>query len=218
MMILLFFLGASIASFLTLVVERYPNESILFPRSHCNQCQLPLKWYLLIPIFSQLLTGFRCKYCSAKIPIQYFILELGIGSLTGLAGLNILPYDLIILIVFSIYLSLFDLKSQSYPLLFWCLFHLIILLLKPITPLFLLFCFIGIIADYYPINIGSGDFLYLATLAIWVPLIQLLWMIQLASLIGILTFLVEKKRQKSIPFVPILFVSYLMVTCYTFFK
>lgn len=53
-----FTIGTCIASFLGLVVDRFPNQSILVPRSHCDHCQHVLGIWDLIPIISQLIHRF----------------------------------------------------------------------------------------------------------------------------------------------------------------
>ena len=79
-LIILFFFGASLGSFLGLVIDRFPQESIIFPASHCNHCKKQLKAWDLIPILSQIWRKSRCGYCQAKIPIWYALFE----SLTGI--------------------------------------------------------------------------------------------------------------------------------------
>ena len=48
--------GAVVGSFLNVVILRLPKEdaSIVFPASHCPQCQQPLTWYENIPLLSYL--------------------------------------------------------------------------------------------------------------------------------------------------------------------
>ena len=38
-----FLVGAIIASFLGLVIDRFPEQSIIFPASHCDSCQTRLR-------------------------------------------------------------------------------------------------------------------------------------------------------------------------------
>ncbi len=91
--IILFFLGLSIGSFLNVVILRYQSENHVFDlkkisgRSHCLSCGQVLKWFDLIPIFSFFLQKGRCRYCHQKISFQYPLGEI-LGGLI-LAGL---PY------------------------------------------------------------------------------------------------------------------------------
>ncbi|HEX7420086.1 MAG TPA: prepilin peptidase, partial [Thermoanaerobaculia bacterium] len=50
-----FALGAIVGSFLNVVIHRYPREeSIVFPASHCPNCNAPIKAYDNVPILSYL--------------------------------------------------------------------------------------------------------------------------------------------------------------------
>ena len=66
-----FLVGAIIASFLGLVIDRFPEKSIVFPTSHCESCQTRLRPLDLIPIISQVVYRFRCRYCKARYPVWY---------------------------------------------------------------------------------------------------------------------------------------------------
>ena len=79
--IFLFILGIILGSFYNVVATRIPNgESIIKPRSHCNNCYHELKWYELIPLVSYIIQGGKCRKCYKKLSIWYFLSEL----LTGL--------------------------------------------------------------------------------------------------------------------------------------
>ncbi len=75
--IIAFILGASIGSFLNVLIVRIPHdENIAFPASHCVSCKTPLKAWHNIPIFSWLFLRGKCAFCGAKISIQYPIVEI----------------------------------------------------------------------------------------------------------------------------------------------
>ncbi len=74
--IFLFLLGATIGSFLNVVVYRMPRgESIVFPGSHCPRCGRPIKWYDNIPLLSWLLLKGKCRFCKAAISPRYPAIE-----------------------------------------------------------------------------------------------------------------------------------------------
>lgn len=74
--IIVFLYGIIIGSFLNVCIYRLPKkENIVTTRSHCMQCGYQLKWYDLIPLFSWLMLGGRCRKCKAKISVQYPIIE-----------------------------------------------------------------------------------------------------------------------------------------------
>lgn len=76
--ILIFLLGLLIGSFLNVCIYRIPlNEDIAIERSHCMKCGHVLKWYELIPLFSWIIQGGKCRSCKQKISVQYPIVELG---------------------------------------------------------------------------------------------------------------------------------------------
>lgn len=84
-----FLVGSILASFLGLVIDRFPEQSIIFPSSHCDFCQTRLRPLDLIPILSQAINRFRCRYCKACYPFWYALFELGLGCLfLGLAFLG----------------------------------------------------------------------------------------------------------------------------------
>ena len=77
---MVFIFGILIGSFLNVVIYRIPkNESIAFPASKCQSCQVPLKRYHNIPIFSWLALGGKCAFCKDSIAKQYPIVEFVTG-------------------------------------------------------------------------------------------------------------------------------------------
>lgn len=80
---------------------------------------------------------------------------------------------------------------------------------------FYCFVFIGILAEVVDINIGSGDFLYLATIGLSLPLHQMLFIIQIGAWLGIIYCLVMRKMKKTIAFLPFLSIAYIIVTSYS---
>lgn len=76
-----FVYGTVVGSFLNVCIYRLPAEqSIVKPPSHCPKCDTKLKGVDLVPLFSFLLLGRKCRYCGAPISWRYFSVEL----LTGL--------------------------------------------------------------------------------------------------------------------------------------
>lgn len=83
--IFFFCLGLIIGSFLNVCIYRLPkNQSIIFPASHCQNCQKPIKWYDNIPVISWLVLRGHCRNCAQPISLQYPIVELLTGVLTML--------------------------------------------------------------------------------------------------------------------------------------
>jgi len=80
--IVVFIFGAIIGSFLNVCIYRLPkNQSIILPPSHCPNCKRNILWYDNIPILSYLILSSRCRFCGAKIPFRYFLVEVLTASL-----------------------------------------------------------------------------------------------------------------------------------------
>ena len=76
LIVFLFMLGASIGSFLNVVIYRTPRgESIVFPGSHCPSCGRAIRWFDNIPILSWLFLRGRCRFCKVFISPQYILIE-----------------------------------------------------------------------------------------------------------------------------------------------
>jgi len=74
--ITIFLFGIVIGSFLNVCILRIPEkESIVTVPSHCTHCGYQLSWYDLIPLFSYILLGGKCRKCKRKISPQYPIIE-----------------------------------------------------------------------------------------------------------------------------------------------
>lgn len=74
--LIVFAYGIIIGSFLNVCILRIPEEnSIVFGHSHCMICNTRIKWYDLIPVFSYLFLGGKCRNCKAKISMQYPVIE-----------------------------------------------------------------------------------------------------------------------------------------------
>lgn len=74
---MIFLFGITIGSFLNVCIYRIPKkEDIVSERSHCMSCGNVLKWYELIPLFSFLAQGGKCRNCKVKLSLQYPMIEL----------------------------------------------------------------------------------------------------------------------------------------------
>ena len=85
----LFAFGACAGSFLNVVIYRLPaGMSVVSPPSRCPQCSARLRWFDNLPILSWLFLRGRCRRCSAKIAVQYPLIEFVSGAMVaGLAAL-----------------------------------------------------------------------------------------------------------------------------------
>ena len=201
-----FLVGAIFASFLGLVIDRFPEQSIVFPASHCDACQTRLRPLDLIPIVSQVVHRFRCRYCKSSYPFWYAFFELGLGLLFLSWSVGFLPLGQVILVTAGLTLSIYDLRHQEYPLIVWLIFHLILMVCSSWNLTMAFFLILGVMAHLIDIRIGAGDFLFLASCALVFSLTEILIVIQFASTTGILSFLLLKKKER-LPFVPFLLLA-----------
>lgn len=73
-------LGMILGSFYNVVGWRLPKgESIIYPPSHCPNCNHQLKILDLIPVFSFILQRGKCRYCKNKITWYYPVFEFLCG-------------------------------------------------------------------------------------------------------------------------------------------
>ena len=125
--LLIFFIGSFIGSFLGVIVERtFKNKSYIKGRSYCDFCQHKLNWYDLIPVLSFIFLKGKCRYCRTPLPLFYPAIEITTGLafamvyMTTISNefLNLNPVSLIFnLVIASILIVVFfiDLKYGIIP-------------------------------------------------------------------------------------------------------
>ncbi len=70
-------MGLAVGSFLNVCIYRIPEgKSIFFPGSRCPHCGKKIKFYDNIPVLSFILLRGKCRFCEARISIQYPLVEL----------------------------------------------------------------------------------------------------------------------------------------------
>lgn len=118
--IIFFIVGIIMGSFYNVVGYRLPNNmSIAKPPSHCPTCNKRLKFLDLIPIFSYIFLGGKCRYCKTKIAIFYPIVELITGLIFVLSYLVFgMTMEMFVAITFSstlIIVMISDFKYMIIP-------------------------------------------------------------------------------------------------------
>lgn len=92
--IVVFVFGATIGSFLNVIIWRMPREEqITHGRSHCPFCSKELQPRDLIPILSFIIQRGRCRYCNERISYRYPIIELIVASLFLVTFWLFVPVD-----------------------------------------------------------------------------------------------------------------------------
>lgn len=75
--VIIFLMGIFFGSFYTLAVYRIPKrQDITHTHSYCPNCNHKLGILDLVPVFSYLFLGAKCRYCKQRIRPRYFILEI----------------------------------------------------------------------------------------------------------------------------------------------
>ncbi|MBQ6318407.1 MAG: prepilin peptidase [Lachnospiraceae bacterium] len=114
------FFGILIGSFLNVCIYRIPKgENITTTRSHCMVCGNVIKWYDLIPVISYILLRGKCRFCKAKLSVQYPVIELLNGLLylliAAVAGINIKSVLTMFLTSALIVIAVIDWRTYEIP-------------------------------------------------------------------------------------------------------
>ena len=110
--IIIFLMGITFGSFYTLAVYRIPKgQDITHTHSYCPNCNHKLNILDLIPLFSYVFLGGKCRYCKQKIRPRYFILEAISGLffvvMAYLMGLSIYNLQLNLIIEYAFFVLYF---------------------------------------------------------------------------------------------------------------
>jgi len=233
-MLLFFILGTFIGSFLNVVICRTPkNESIVKPRSHCQNCRKTIPIYHNIPIISFILLKGSCYNCKEKISAQYIIVEMLTGLLFILAFDNSSIYQgLLLSAVFSclIIISYIDYYYLLIPSL---VLYLLLILLIPFSiiynqspmqiitgsssiTIYLLVCtlIVGLLKKEMKI-LGFGDIILIFFIGGWLGVINSFVCLFIAASIGIIYTVINNSiysnNELKIPFGTCLSISFIIV-------
>lgn len=126
--LVLWFAGASVASFSCLVYSRLrdlPEDAsilgvIAVPSSYCDHCKRKISPLDIVPVLGWLLSRGRCRKCGGSIPPFYPVMEFALGTLTALipflvGGGNELAVSLIFILWISIVISVIDVRLHIIP-------------------------------------------------------------------------------------------------------
>ena len=119
--LIIFMIGITFGSFYTLAVYRIPNgQDITHTHSYCPKCKHKLNILDLIPVFSYIFLGGKCRYCKEKIRPRYLILEI----LSGLA---------FVLLAYTLNINIYTVTLKSaMPFIFMILYFTAIILISAI--------------------------------------------------------------------------------------
>lgn len=187
--IVIFIFGITIGSFLNVCIYRMPlHESIVTAPSHCMTCGSRLHWYDMVPVFSWLILGGKCRNCKTKISVQYPVIEALNGALYVLVcavnGLNGMSAIYCLMTSALIVLSLIDWRTYEIPIsvnVFLGILGIAAVVVQPeawMTHLVGALCVSGILLVIYLVSggraIGGGDIKLMAACGLilgWQPII-----------------------------------------------
>jgi leader peptidase (prepilin peptidase)/N-methyltransferase len=115
--------GLLVGSFSNVLIWRLPRgENIAFPPSHCPDCDHRLGATDLVPLFSWLSLGGKCRYCRAPIKSRYPVVEaltgLGYATIAALFPLTVYGAGALgLMVLFTLLLvgSAIDLDTYTIP-------------------------------------------------------------------------------------------------------
>ena len=225
--IAMFIFGTLLGSFYNVVGYRVPKgESLIYPGSHCPNCNHKLSPLELIPIFSYLFLGGKCKQCKKKISPFYMIFEFVTGLLFALAylayGLTpdiIIPLTFLSLLVIIVISDiLYMIIPDSVLLVFGIILCIEILFINGLPSLahsiiaaigaFITMFLLKKLGDFLfkKESMGGGDIKLMALFGLVLGYPMSIFSIFLGSLIGFPISLITLKNNSShiIPFGPFL--------------
>jgi len=219
-------------SFLNVVAYRIINEPHnIWGRSHCIHCHKILLWYDLIPVFSFLFCGGKCRYCGQHISLLYPIIEI-FTAITFLFLLCTLPFFYFVQYAFYFSLLIISIRTDITQML---LSSFVTLYTIPIAfflsffrylPITFVDSFFGALSGYLCLwsigrlfywwtgkqGIGEGDFELLALIGAWTGMLGCWFAVTLGSVIGVIIGIAVQAYKKTvndvkIPFAPCLAVG-----------
>lgn len=222
-------------SFLNVVAYRIIHEPhTILDRSRCDHCKTTLAWYDLIPVFSFLFCGGRCRYCGGQISLLYPAIELFTTIILLLLFYSV-PVYYFLSYAFYFSLLIINIRTDMEHML---LSSLVTLYSIPIPLLLSFFRYIpatftdslfGALSGYLCLwsigklfywwtgkqGIGEGDFEMLALIGSWTGMLGCWFAITLGSVIGVIAGIVLQAQRETrgdikIPFAPCLALGSIM--------
>lgn len=224
---LLFCIGCVLGSFFTLIGMRIPKkESIVSPRSHCDQCGTSLGIPDLLPIVSFILFKGSCRHCKTRLSLLYPLMECLCGtaltvSIMSTSGQPDQTFLLLLLISFGVVFTVSDylylLLPDSIMSWFLVLSLLYRMVFSPFQFSYLIsgaaaFLFFYAVYHLFPNGMGGGDVKLIGIIGFLLGFQQTLLTVFLASFLGLAAVYLpilksEKNKRMHLPFGPFLFLG-----------
>ncbi len=229
-----FIIGTVFGSFYNVVGYRLPKKmSLMWPPSHCPNCDHLLTPIELIPVFSYIFLGGKCRWCKKKIAWFYPVFEFTSGMLFMLSFLvygltlecllSIVFVSMLLIVIISDYLTM---TISDSVLIVFTFFILVIkyfmhglqgvgLDILSGAGAFLFMYAIKLLGDFIfkKESMGGGDIKLLATLGIMYGVPMSIVTVFMGAIIGLPISLITIKRNSSheIPFGPYLAISAMLI-------
>ena len=225
-LVISFILGAVMGSALNCLAYRLAhNEKWEKGRSACPKCGHTLGILDLVPIFSYIFLGGKCRHCKSKISPRYLVTEVilafAFALITLFLGFSYNTVSALVLAGCLLALSLVDLEVQIIPDRF-----IIVPIIVRLVVLFLNGGFKGLIKGVIPAFIfggallvislvmdkllkkeamGGGDIKLMFALGLYFDIPQCLLLLVIACILGfVLAFILKAKKGEGFPFGPAL--------------
>lgn len=238
----IFIVGIIFGSFFNVCIYRIPaKQSVSNPPSHCPKCEKRLKPSDLVPIFSYLLSGRKCKYCKEKISSRYAMVEFLTGVIFLLVYnkylLNMETVYYLVLVSLLIIITFIDFDHYIIPdglliigSVFAIIFNLIfnVITIKE-SLLGALICGGGVLVLIYIIEfiikkevMGGGDIKLFAMIGLFLgvknSLLSALISVYVGASFGIMSIIYSKINKKEfnsmIPYGPFISIATFIVMLY----
>ena len=233
-LVVFFITGLVLGSFYNVVGLRIcKNESIVYPSSHCTNCNHKLKFYELIPVLSYIFLGGKCKKCKGKISVMYPLIELFTGILFALSfySFGFSAETILLIIISSLFVIIIvtDLNYYIIPDIILVVFGILILIYNLIfkgigamvTYLLygaLMFLFMFVLmklgnAVFKEESLGGGDIKLMGVLGMTLKPIMSFFSLSIGAFVAlpISLYIYKTKKDKIIPFGPFIVGGFLIV-------
>ena len=226
--------GAVLGSFYNVVGLRIPKgESIVMPPSHCTSCQKRLTGIELIPVFSYIMQGGKCRGCKVRFSPIYMFTEMMTAFLFAFAYYKIgFQWELavaLLLISLLVIINVSDIAYMLIPnkiLLFFLPLVIIGRIISPLDPIWdsivgavVGFAILLLIAIVSKGGMGGGDIKLFFLLGLVLGTYNTLLTLFLASVIGMVVGIVVltvrgQGRKTPVPFGPSIALAAMIVYFY----
>lgn len=236
--IVVFVFGTLLGSFYNVVGYRLPKGlSIVSPGSFCPKCNHELKWYELVPVFSFLIQGGKCRKCKSRISLFYPTIELLTGVLFLVSYLMFgFSTDFLISVIIASFLVIVIVSDINYLIIpdevtiFFTLLSLMIALkngfnfgLEAVAGGIFVFCamyFIMVLGNFIfkKESLGGGDIKLMFFTGTVIGPLNGLFSIFLSSAMAlpISIYVLLKKKSRIIPFGPFILLATFIIFLFQF--